>query len=331
MAVTSLIRDGISNSARYNSMRAGYSVVSGPNVFMAAAAGSPLNAFTSTDGFTWTQRTGASVNYNGNGFGYALVENGVAYHMLPGQGNAPTSRSIMWSSNGTTVNGGINSLSAASENAPMQWIKFNNDWVGAVQGYNGATSQYVPAFHNGKFWTYITTNTGCNILGICAYGTTLVLVGGGSSGTVPIYYSTDSGVTWTASSYTLPGTASEASICSNGSIVVANFGSQGVFSSTDLNTWTQRVSTSTFNARVHFVEGLFFILGSGGQIQTSTDGITWTSRTSGTSNRLNYVTYGNGVYVAVGNTGTITTSPTGVTWTVRTSGTTLTLHSVTYV
>jgi hypothetical protein len=38
-------------------------------------------------------------------------------------------------------------------------------------------------------------------------------------------------------------------------------------------------------------------------------GVTWTPRTSGTSNNLIGVAYGNGTFVAVGDGGTILTSP----------------------
>jgi len=61
---------------------------------------------------------------------------------------------------------------------------------------------------------------------------------------------------------------------------------------------------------------------------------TWTPRTSGTSNWLYGVAYGNGTFVAVGSGsgGTILTSPDGVNWTQRTSGTSdyLFLNDVTY-
>jgi len=56
-----------------------------------------------------------------------------------------------------------------------------------------------------------------------------------------------------------------------------------------------------------------------GTILTSPDGVTWTERTSGTTNLIFGVTYGNSTFVAVGS-GTILTSPDGVTWTERTSG-----------
>jgi hypothetical protein len=46
-----------------------------------------------------------------------------------------------------------------------------------------------------------------------------------------------------------------------------------------------------------------------GTILTSPDGVSWTARTSGTSNSLYGVTYGNGTFVAVGEYGTILTSP----------------------
>jgi hypothetical protein len=58
--------------------------------------------------------------------------------------------------------------------------------------------------------------------------------------------------------------------------------------------------------------------------------VTWTPRTSGTSDVLYNVTYGNGLFVAVGDYGTILTSPDGVTWTPQTSGTSYSLRGVTY-
>ena len=64
-------------------------------------------------------------------------------------------------------------------------------------------------------------------------------------------------------------------------------------------------------------------------ILTSPDGVTWTTRISGTSYGLNGVTYGNNTFVAVGGS-TILTSPDGVSWTIRTSGTSYGLNGVTY-
>jgi len=71
-------------------------------------------------------------------------------------------------------------------------------------------------------------------------------------------------------------------------------------------------------------------VGHSGTILTSSDGTTWTERTSGTQKNLIVVTYGNGLFVTVGYSGTILTSTDGTTWTERTSGTSETLKGVTY-
>ena len=74
---------------------------------------------------------------------------------------------------------------------------------------------------------------------------------------------------------------------------------------------------------------LFVSVGEDGTILTSSDGNSWTERTSGTSEDLYEVTYGNGLFVTVGR-GTIITSTDGTTWTERDSGTSGDLFGVTY-
>ena len=61
--------------------------------------------------------------------------------------------------------------------------------------------------------------------------------------------------------------------------------------------------------------GLFVTVGNVGSILTSSDGISWTERTSGTTKNLYGVTYGGGLFVTVGDNGTILTSSDGTTWT----------------
>jgi hypothetical protein len=67
---------------------------------------------------------------------------------------------------------------------------------------------------------------------------------------------------------------------------------------------------------------------------TSSDGVTWTSRSSATNYDWRGVTYGNGLFVVVGNsTGNVNqvmTSPDGETWTARTSAANNSWVSVTY-
>jgi hypothetical protein len=75
---------------------------------------------------------------------------------------------------------------------------------------------------------------------------------------------------------------------------------------------------------------LYVSVGDNGTILTSSDGTTWTSRTSGTNKHLYGITYANSTFVVMGDNGTILTSSDGTTWTSRTSGTTNDLHRGTY-
>jgi len=87
-------------------------------------------------------------------------------------------------------------------------------------------------------------------------------------------------------------------------------------------------TTSTDNSTT---TGLFVTVGDSGTILTSSDGTSWDNGTSGTTNHLYGVTYGNGTFVTVGDNGVILTSSDGISWTKRTSGdqpTTTTIVSV---
>lgn len=182
-------------------------------------------------------------------------------------------------------------------------------------------------FDGGRFWA------------LCADGT--------------LQYSTDgSAASWARPVGTYPISVSGLSLNSmaygNGTFVIV--GSQGtIFRSTNPNAttsaWTQSASGTTANLyTVRFLNGLFFVLGQNGTLMTSSDGITWSSHISGTTNGLRWLDYGaltNGYtyYVAVGDAGTVTvlnaaTQNPGTqqtTWTVQpVSGVTDNLTSVTH-
>jgi hypothetical protein len=86
-------------------------------------------------------------------------------------------------------------------------------------------------------------------------------------------------------------------------------------------TWTARYGHNTTLYQIAYNgTNLYVGVGSNALLFTSTDGITWTARTSGFgANDIFSVAYGNGLFVAVGGNGTITTSTDGITWTARTS------------
>src|SRR3990170_8573205 len=104
-------------------------------------------------------------------------------------------------------------------------------------------------------------------------------------------------------------------------IFVAVGWSGTILTSTDGINWTKRES-GTLNPlnRITYADGKFIAVGWGGTILTSTDGIAWTSRASGNTSSLNGIAYGNSAFVAVGDSGIILTSADGITWTARASG-----------
>jgi hypothetical protein len=107
-------------------------------------------------------------------------------------------------------------------------------------------------------------------------------------------------------------------------------GKQGrILTSRDGNSWTERTSGSSESLRgVTYGNGLFVIVSYSGTILTSSDGTSWTKRYSGTTSKHYGVTYGNGLFVTVGRR--ILTSSDGITWTKRDSGTSGYLRGVTY-
>jgi hypothetical protein len=94
-----------------------------------------------------------------------------------------------------------------------------------------------------------------------------------------------------------------------------------IASSTDAISWTTRTSgaSGTIN-KIRFLNDRFVATGAAGYISTSTAGVTWSVRTSGTTTvSINDSAFGNGVYVVVGAGGYIRSSTNGISWTARTS------------
>lgn len=95
----------------------------------------------------------------------------------------------------------------------------------------------------------------------------------------------------------------------------------GFWSSTNGLDWVQRVWK--FGNAVIWANGVFVSAGPNGEIFTSSDGIQWTTRSSGTTHGLQTIIYGQGMYVAAGGiyeSGVLLTSPDAIEWTPRTVG-----------
>ncbi len=85
--------------------------------------------------------------------------------------------------------------------------------------------------------------------------------------------------------------------------------------------WVRKSAALPGNvADMAYGAGLYVAVGTGGQINTSPDLVTWTARTSNVIQNLKSVCFGGGSFAAVGDQGVVTTSPDGITWTSRTLG-----------
>jgi photosystem II stability/assembly factor-like uncharacterized protein len=105
-----------------------------------------------------------------------------------------------------------------------------------------------------------------------------------------------------------------------------------ILTSTDGRSWTTRSTPTTRNLHaVHYANGLFVAGGRRGALITSPTGVNWTSRNTGITNYIERIHWANGRWVAVGEHGDFVTSTDGVTWTFGNTGVPFTDHEgVTY-
>lgn len=106
------------------------------------------------------------------------------------------------------------------------------------------------------------------------------------------------------------------------------------YSSNLYATWSQTTTlgnTSQMNCIDYQpANNAFVAAGVGGAIQTSTDAITWTNRTTANTNQMQGIGVTSGTTVLVGNGGAIQTSTTLAAWTNRTTANTNTMFDVAY-
>lgn len=175
---------------------------------------------------------------------------------------------------------------------------------------------------NGINWTARTSGKSGLLMNVNGDGPLWVIVGDGGA----ILTSTN-GLTWV--SRTSPTNALFRGVAYGNGIYVACGEGGAIIRSTDGITWSSVTSGVTDSLQgvgygAEFISTgdtnnpsapspLFVAVGASGTLLTSTNGVAWTKRTSGTTVYLSDVTYGNGHYVAVGNTRTLR-SADGVTW-----------------
>ncbi|MDP3207780.1 MAG: hypothetical protein Q8M65_01400, partial [Rhodoglobus sp.] len=92
----------------------------------------------------------------------------------------------------------------------------------------------------------------------------------------------------------------------------------GLWTSPDTLTWTQRDTRAgadgSYFSAITFGLGRFVAVGGGGLIATSTEGKTWTSVVTNTTEPFSAVTFGGGKFIALGTGGRTYVSSDGVIW-----------------
>jgi hypothetical protein len=338
------------------------------NTYIAGGANGILNV--STDSINWTLRTS---NLGANSFGRLTFGNGI-YATVSGAILSTSTDTITWVLRTSGVAGmnsiafGNNTyvLSASTGSArvfsstdAIHWtersINMNtNGATGATFVNNiflvGGPGGNMRRSTDGITWETIASPLG-GVLSLFAYGNGLYI-----AGTTQLAVSTDA-VTWTLRNYGYSTSLGFTAFDFGGgifSITSSDFGALRYFVSTDTLIWTARTVSTLFTTAIYSIEFGNNIYVAGGEsgrlitatpsslgdlvldgvLQTSTDTITWTFRTtSDTLNQINglvYTTTPSSNYVSVRNGGAIQTSTNAIIWTGRVQSTTSNLNAIVY-
>lgn len=248
---------------------------------------------TSTNATSWTQQTvDASVLYTG------------------------------YSSSGVVGVGGSGQISTANTSGASWTPKITTGYRRIAKGgsnYVIGTAYYgMMCYSTDRVnWTLVNTTATGEITKIIWDGTNFVAVTNASE----VLYST-TGASWTVASISV--VSAPISIAWSGSAYSLVTDSGYSYKSTNKTTWTDIQTLDNYAANVIWssTHSLFVLVGATGYVATSPDAITWTTRTSNTTNNLAAVVWCAelSLFVAVGNSRVVITSPDATTaWTVRTN------------
>jgi hypothetical protein len=337
--------DGVSWNTRSVGFGNAWQVLWSGTLFVAATT---AGVYTSPTGTTWTLQTTnlvaaniRSVGYVGSTYYAGTNTNG--YYATSSDGSTWTLKRdagglgffAFFNVNGKTVatgDGGITILSGGTREAyqpNFSFVTTSTGIDGKSVAYNGS-NQFVMVSSTGLPFT----STDGENWTAQALPSSATMVGSASvsylNGNYLIHgnngttsiFTSSDGVAWTAQ--TTPSSAGLNSMAFGASTYVAVGAGGNVFSSTDLATWTSRSAGANLFNDVIFDNSLFVAVGASGAIYTSPDGSTWTSRSAG-ANQFFRVLWAAGsinLFVAIGAGGAVYTSPDGATWTSRSAGST---------
>jgi hypothetical protein len=296
MAISTVARSGLSTFDKFQRVSAGNPSAAGVFV-MAGNNGSASNYATSSDGITWTLRSGTGMGQSQGLYkiGSAFVNVGNAIATVEDPVNGPVTRGATSIAPPTTDAGTINGV-VYTNNGWAIWNVWGWHFSGFGLSTGGTSTTFSSLVYGNGRWVLVTN-------GNISY----------SIATAEKY---PAGLTFTNASSAI--TSVHRVIFANG-VFLAN-GSNGLATSTDAITWTQRSSAGDFRfQRMAFAGGLWFAGLNSGAFYTSPDAITWTARTSMAGSSLVGATFGNGVWCVLTQAGSLFSSPDGSTWTSRTN------------
>lgn len=267
----------------------GNAIAYGNNVY--ASAGQDGAMQTSTDTITWTLRTAGFRTTFGTASVIGLIYANNIFVAGGFQGILNTSTdAIVW----------ILRTSALGESEILSLTYLNQIYLaGSVNGVHASTNAIV--------WSLQTSAITTQIYSV-GVGPNLYLAGGQTDASIST--STDT-INWTLRTSGISSQNIRSISYGNGIYLVSGSSANTLISSTNAIEWTLR--TSRFGSDVIYsllyATGSHIAFGQSGKINVSTDGVTWTIRTSNTANNLYGSSYSNDIIIAGGANGAIVTTP----------------------
>ena len=286
----------------------------GGSTFVAVGAGGTI--LTSSNGTSWTDRTGAnSTATSGADLNAVCYGNGM--FMAVGAGGL-----VITSPNGEAwtkrTGASINLVAVAYGNGAFVAL--------GKRMYEEKTTEFpsggyvFTSTNDGGSWNQTYYNAIFLLSGIC-YDNTKFVVAGDTDWTKCIILISADGSSWSESN--APDEQGLTSVCYGSGLYVACDIQSSVLTSSNGTAWTNlgwqdSVGYHSFDA-VCYGGTTYVAVGSSGILYISTDGTTWSAKASGTPNNLRGICYGNSTFVAVGDSGAIITSVGNTAPTVTTS------------
>lgn len=185
-----------------------------------------------------------------------------------------------------------------------------------------------------KEWVARNSGTTNNLFSVTSNGNILVATPLRDFGK-QVYVSNDNGETWTQTNVPSPDNRFR-NVIWDGNRFLTQDSYRIIYESSDGISWKQLSTTSVANPNLTYINNQYMIVGGSnrGEIQTSLDGVNWSSLSVVTPNssgkNLLDVTWNGETYVAVGALGTIVTSTDGTNWVSQNSGTNLRISAVSW-